>query len=210
MMENQRRLFLKTLTSLPIIGGAILAANVIFRFFKPTAVGGLKGMLAPPDEAGSSVQIVADLSELTKPWDCKDFIYIRKSVEYSSRKIQGAKIPGFVVRMPEEFTTSDPKSKFVVVQRICPHLGCTFNFVKSPEELAGGYNYNPPPPTHPYFACPCHLSVYDPTRKQEVALTGLLPGKVVSGPAPRPPRTMSFDIKDGQIVITGTEGGGVG
>jgi Rieske Fe-S protein len=52
--------------------------------------------------------------------------------------------------------------------------------------------------------------VYDPTRKTEVNLQGLLPGKVVSGPAPRPPRTMSFDIKDGQIVITGTEGGGVG
>ena len=211
MMEQQRRTFLKILTSLPILGGAVLAANVVLRFFKPTAVGGVKGLVAPPDEAGSSIQIVADLSELTKPWDFKDFIYIRKSVEYSSRKIQGAKIPGFVVRIPDEFTDpSDPKTKYLVVQRICPHLGCTFNFVKSPEELAGGYNYNPPPPTHPYFACPCHLSVYDPTRKSEVSLQGLLPGKVVSGPAPRPPRTMSFDIKDGQIVITGTEGGGVG
>ena len=211
MNAIQRRSFLKVLTSLPIVGGAVLAASALIRYFKPTTVGGLEGLVAPPDEAGSSIQAVAALSELTQPWDFKDFIYIRKSVEYSSRKIQGAKIPGFVVRMPDEFTDpKNPKSKFIVVQRICPHLGCTFNFVKSPEELAGGYNYKPPAPTHPYFACPCHLSVYDPTRKTEVNLQGLLPGKVVSGPAPRPPRTMSFDIKDGLIVITGTEGGGVG
>ena len=211
MKENQRRLFLKTVTSIPILSGALLAVNVILRYFKPTAEGGVQGLVAPPDEAGSSIQIVAELSELQNPWDFKEFIYIRKSVEYSSRKIQGAKIPGFVVRLPDQFADpKDPKSKYLVVQRICPHLGCTFNFVKSPEELAGGYNYRPPAPTHPYFACPCHLSVYDPTRKQDAGLAGPLPGKVVSGPAPRPPRTMSFDIKDGQIVITGTEGGGVG
>ena len=41
MMEQQRRTFLKILTSLPIIGGAVLAANVVLRFFKPTAVGGI-------------------------------------------------------------------------------------------------------------------------------------------------------------------------
>ncbi|HLO69143.1 MAG TPA: ubiquinol-cytochrome c reductase iron-sulfur subunit [Holophaga sp.] len=211
MTENTRRTFLQLVTSIPIVGGAVLAATALLRYFKPTMVGGPKGLVAPPDEAGSSVQAVAALSELTQPWDFKEFIYIRKSVEYSSRKIQGAKIPGFVVRVPDEFADpKDPRSKFVVVQRICPHLGCTFNFVKSPEELSGGYNYKPPAPTHPYFACPCHLSVYDPTRRQEVNLQGALPGKVVSGPAPRPPRTMTFDIKDGQILITGTEGGGVG
>jgi len=211
MQENQRRLFLKTVTSLPILGGAVLAVSAILRYFKPTAMGGPAGLVAPPDQAGSADQPVAALSELTKPWDFKDFIYIRQSVEYSSRKVQGAKIPGFVVRLPDaQADPKDPKTKYLVVQRICPHLGCTFNFVKDPNELAGSYNYNPPAPTHPYFACPCHLSVYDPTRKQEAPLIGPLPGKVVSGPAPRPPRTMSFDIKDGQIVITGTEGGGVG
>ena len=174
-------------------------------------MGGGEGPPGPPGQAGSSIQTVAALSELTQPWDFKEFIYIRKSVEYSSRKTQGAKIPGFVVRMPDEFTDpKDPKSKYIVVQRICPHLGCTFNFVKSPEELAGGYNYDPPKPTHPYFACPCHLSVYDPTRKTEVDLQGLLPERWSRARPRRPPRTMSFDIKDGQIVITGTEGGGVG
>lgn len=211
MKATSRRTVLQALTALPIAGGALLAVHALLRYFKPTMPGGVEGLVRPPDEAGSSVQAVARLDELQNPWDFKEFIYIRKSVEYSSRKVQGAKIPGFVVRLPDELANpADPKSRFVVVQRICPHLGCTFNFVKDPGELAGGYNYRPPRPEHPYFACPCHLSVYDPTRRTEVNLQGLLPGKVVSGPAPRPPRTMSFDIKDGMILITGTEGGGVG
>lgn len=215
--DLKRRFLLKTLTTLPIVGGAVWLQHIILRYFKPTMVGGLKGLVAGPDQAGSADQVVADLSELSKPWDVKDFIYVRQSVEYSARKVQGAKIPGFVLRLPDEFTNpADPKSKFVVVQRICPHLGCTFSFVPSPEELAGGFNFKPPAPTHPYFACPCHLSVYDPTRTQAIdgtvkgAAFNKLPGKVVSGPAPRPPRTMAFDIKDGKIVITDTEGGGVG
>lgn len=211
MSDLKRRFLLKSLTSLPIIGGAVWLQHILLRYFKPTMVGGLKGMVAGPDQAGSADQVVAELSELTQPWDVKDFIYVRSSVEYSSRKYQGAKIPGFVLRLPDEFADpKDPKSKFVVVQRICPHLGCTFSYVPSPTELAGQFNFKPPAPEHPYFACPCHLSVYDPTRKQDSGTGTLLPGKVVSGPAPRPPRSMTFDIKDGKIVITGTEAGGVG
>jgi Rieske Fe-S protein len=218
MKESTRRLFLKGASAIPIVGGAVLAMHTILRYFKPTMAGGLDAMMAPPDVAKSDAQVAALVSDLQTPWAWKDFIYVRTSIEYSSRKTQGAKIPGFVVRLPDEFVAdkSDPKAFFVVVQRICPHLGCTFNFVPNPTELFGSYNYNPPAPTHPYFACPCHLSVYDPTRTQDIAgsVNGKafdkLRGKVVSGPAPRPPRTMSFDILDGKILITDTEGGGVG
>jgi Rieske Fe-S protein len=220
LTDGQRRTFLKILSSIPIIGGAVLAQHAILRYFKPTMGGGLKALVVPPDTVPSAPQVAADLTELTKAWDFKEFIYVRTSVEYSSRKTQGAKIPGFVVRLPEEYIKdkSDPKAPFVVVQRICPHLGCTFNFVPSPTDLAGGYNYKPPAPEHPYFACPCHLSVYDPTRPQKVdggvnvggKQLEALPGKVVSGPAPRPPRTMDFEIRDGKILIVGIEGGGVG
>src|SRR5574337_205877 len=58
-------------------------------------------------KAATTIPIIggAELSDLQKPWDFKDFIYVRNSVEYSSRKTQGAKIPGFVVRLPDEFVT---------------------------------------------------------------------------------------------------------
>lgn len=212
MQENTRRTLLKTLTSLPIVGGAILAQHALLRFFKPTMAGGLKGLVSDPDSAGSSEQEICDLSALAKPWDYVEFIYVRRSVEYSSRKVQGAKIPAYIVRLPDDMVAdkSDPKAQYVIVQRICPHLGCTFNFIQNAEELKGGYNYAAPAPFHPYFACPCHLSVYDPTRKQNAEGGLVLPGKVVSGPAPRPPRTMTFDIRGGKVIATGTEAGGVG
>ena len=212
MNENTRRTFLKAATTIPIIGGAVLAMHSIMRYFKPTMAGGLDSMMAPPDTAPSPPQVAAELSDLQTPWACKDFIYVRSSVEYSSRKVQGAKIPGFVLRLPDEFVKdkSDPKNFYLIVQRICPHLGCTFNFVPDRDILHGSYNYLAPQPFHPYFACPCHLSVYDPTHYQDNGSGKELRGKVVSGPAPRPPRFMAFDIKDGKIFITDTEGGGVG
>lgn len=212
MNENTRRTFLKAATTIPIIGGAVLAMHSILRYFKPTMAGGIDSMMAPPDTAPSPPQVAAEISELQTPWACKDFIYVRSSVEYSSRKVQGAKIPGFVLRLPDEFVKdkSDPKNFYLIVQRICPHLGCTFNFVPDRDVLHGSYNYLAPQPFHPYFACPCHLSVYDPTHYQDNGAGEELRGKVVSGPAPRPPRFMDFQIKDGKIFITGTEGGGVG
>lgn len=219
MEDNTRRILLKVLTTLPIIGASVLAMHALLRYFRPTLAGGVKALMSPPDEIASAPQVAATLNDLTKPWDFKEFIYVRTSVEYSANKTQGAKIPGFVVRLPDAVPgvdLKDPKTWFVVVQRICPHLGCTFNFIPNREELSGGYNFAAPDPFHPYFACPCHLSVYDPTRAQKITGTvkGVnfdeLPGKVVSGPAPRPPRTMSFDIVDNKILITDTEGGGIG
>ena len=34
MNENQRRLFLKTITSIPILGGAVLAVSAVFRYLQ--------------------------------------------------------------------------------------------------------------------------------------------------------------------------------
>jgi Rieske Fe-S protein len=93
-------------------------------------------------------------------------------IEYNPEGKEVRQIPGYIVKLP----TGD----VVAYSRICPHLGCIFNFVKDPAECAKGYNFTP---TYPVFACPCHLSVYDIANG----------GKVVSGPAPRPPR--SFEVK---------------
>lgn len=108
--------------------------------------------------------------------------------EYNPEGMEVRKIPGFVVKLPD--------GDVVAYSRICPHLGCIFNFVKDPQECLKGYNYLP---KGPVFACPCHLSVYDIAQG----------GKVVSGPAPRPPRR--FDVqKDGDnIKIVSLEAGGI-
>ena len=62
--------------------------------------------------------------------------------EYTSINQQIKTIPGAAVRrIPSE----DGAPKFVVFSRVCPHLGCVFNFVPNEAEVAAGYNYTPNP-----------------------------------------------------------------
>src|SRR5208283_3239771 len=113
---------------------------------------------------------------------CLPFMFSQTYQEYNPEGAEVRKIPGYVVKLP----TGD----VVAYSRICPHLGCIFNFVDEKEVAASGYNYHPAVWDGPVFACPCHLSVYDISQN----------GKVVSGPAPRPPR--SFVVKSEGGVIT--------
>jgi Rieske Fe-S protein len=172
-----RRTVLKTVAAIPLAFTFGLLASPFLRFLRPT--------LKPLDILGQSDQPLAEPpiptftdKDFPAPWTCIEFMFNQKYIEYNPEAKEIRKIPGFIVKLP----TGD----VVAYSRICPHLGCIFNFVKEPADVAKNYNYkapDKPEDQHPYFACPCHLSVYDIANA----------GKVVSGPAPRPPR--KFEVK---------------
>lgn len=172
MAESQtRRTILKTVAAVPLAATFGLLASPFLRFLLPTR--------KPLDVVGSSDQPVAEPpvpvfteEELKDTWTCLPFMFKQSYIEYNPEGKEVRQIPGFIVKIPN--------GDVVAYSRICPHLGCIFNFVKDPNECAKGYNFKP---AGPVFACPCHLSVYDIAQG----------GKVVSGPAPRPPR--SFEVK---------------
>jgi Rieske Fe-S protein len=117
-------------------------------------------------------------------------------IEYNPEGKETRLIPGFIVKIPG--------GDVVAYSRICPHLGCIFNFVPDPSECAKGYNFDPRSltpggPGRPVFACPCHLSVYDIQNG----------GKVVSGPAPRPPRSFTLKKEGDSIKVLSLEAGGI-
>ena len=62
---------------------------------------------------------------------------------------------------------------YIVLSRVCTHLGCLVNYSKSRQLLI----------------CPCHNGIYD------------LDGNVVSGPPPRPLEKLPFKIAGGNIKI---------
>lgn len=213
-----RRDFLKLVVSIPVLGALALFISPLFRYLRPSS-GPLKttswdtkgsliswqgksGLVGPPDMPQADRQVSFSLADFPAPWSYQPFTFSQKSKEYTFRHFQASKIPGFVVRLPED---KAGQPDFIVVSRICPHMGCVFNFLPDPAEAAA-YNY--PIAKNPLFACPCHLSVYDPLQDQDVN-GKMLPGKVVSGPAPRPPRQFSYEIKDTQLVITALEAGGI-
>lgn len=215
-----RRDFLKLIVSIPVLGALALFVSPIFRYLRPssgpladtrietkgplTEWQGESGLFTPPDMPKAKRQVTFDLAQFANPWDFQPFTFEQQSKEYTFRHFQASKIPGFVVRLPKD-QDKDGQPAFIIVSRICPHMGCVFNFLPDPAEAAA-YNY--PQAKNPLFACPCHLSVYDPLQTQEVGGVAKR-GKVVSGPAPRPPRQFDFHISGNQLIVTALEAGGI-
>ncbi|MBY0405722.1 MAG: ubiquinol-cytochrome c reductase iron-sulfur subunit [Cyanobacteria bacterium] len=213
-----RRLFLKFFLAIPVLGSLGLFFSPFVRYLRPslgpianTTIDikgnplkdwkGQGGLVTPPDMPKGEKEITFSVDSFPSVWSFQDFNFTQKSKEYTFQHFQTTKIPGYVVRIPDK---PNGEKDFMVVSRICPHMGCVFNFLDDPKAVSA-YNYAA---QHPMFACPCHLSVYDPLQKQDVG-TNQLRGKVVSGPAPRPPRRFEYSIKGDNLLITSVESGGI-
>lgn len=200
-MKFDRRDIIKGILAIPVLGSiAALFISPFIRYLKPSS-----GPLATaeifktPDVPEAVKTISFPLSDFPDAWSFKYFMFQERNREYTSVGEQIKTIPGVVVKTPD----MDGYPNFVVFSRVCPHLGCVFNFVPNESEVAAGYNYSPPP-GQKVFACPCHLSVYDP---MQTDIKGR--GKVVSGPAPRSPFKFNFKIDDSRVVIKSLESGGI-
>jgi Rieske Fe-S protein len=211
-----RRTILKGITALPILGALGGLSAALLSFLKPTT----PPLSLPTTEKPLSKDLVAaKLEEFPKDYDVKEFIFTQQTIEYSDRGKQSTDILGYLVRIPNG--TLDPKEvgvgpggnrigyavadyngtqySMVAVSRICAHLGCIFEY-HTVEDVCSGFNYCGG--KNQLFSCPCHLSVYNPAEAQEVN-GKKLPGKVVSGPAPRTPFPFDFEIKNNEIIIKG-------
>lgn len=211
----ERRRFLKFVASVPVVASLISILSPLLRFLKPNVE---KFRIYAPtaqDVPRGEAIVAAALSEVAKPWDFKYFVFTQYP-QYTPQGFKAASVPGVVVRLPRKLRLPmgwskdvglEPKvteSDIIVFSRICPHLGCIFNYVPNWKEVTAGYGGYVPVPSrqHALMACPCHLSIYDPADPEE-------PGRVLSGPAPRPPRTFVFEIQEDKIVVRAVEPGGI-
>jgi Rieske Fe-S protein len=188
----------------------------VLRYLKPNLEPGLgvpQGKV-PPDLAEGDLPKgeplpIATLEELREPWSSKFFVFTQKYPQYTPELAKAFTVPGVAIKLPWKLNFPGYKggkepTDIVIFSRICPHLGCIFNYVPNWREVTAGYGgYMPPEDRrHGLMACPCHLSIYDPADREQ-------PGRVLSGPAPRPPRFFTYEIRDGVIVVTGAEPGGI-
>jgi Rieske Fe-S protein len=211
-----RRTVLKTITAIPILAVAGGIGAALLSYLKPTwaplAFPQTEKPLSEPLEA-------ATLEEFPNEYDSKAITFTQTTVEYSPRGKQATDVLGFIVRVPAgrldpatvgsiqgnntlrkgyaETEYNGQKYAIVAVSRICAHLGCIFEY-HEPSVVCTSFNYCGG--KNPMFSCPCHLSVYDPAQAQVVD-GGQLPGKVVSGPAPRTPFPFDFEIQGNKIII---------
>ena len=210
-MKLDRRRLLKTLTALPIVGGTLAILSPLLRYLKPND-GPFQINMTAGDTPSGGAQVVGSTASLQKPWDYFYFTYIQSYPQYDVDGYKRANIAGVALKLPQKvkfvnasgYAGFDGETDVVLFQRICPHLGCIFNFVPDWHEVTAGYGGFVPPKSeqHSLMACPCHLSIYDPTYPND-------PGNVISGPAPRGARYFKFEIKGRDIVVSGAETGGI-
>ncbi len=212
----ERRKFLKLVTTLPILGAAAALVSPLLRFLKPNVERFKIYAPTAEDTPKGEAIIAATLSDIAKPFDFKYFVFTQKYPQYTSEGFKAANVPGVVIRLPKQIMLpwgwakeigkrpALEESDIIVFSRICPHLGCIFNYVPNWKEVTAGYGGYVPPEQrqHALMACPCHLSIYDPADER-------MPGRVLSGPAPRPPRSFLYRIQGQDIVVTDVEEGGI-
>ena len=136
------------------------------------------------------------LSQLSSPWSFAEIEFTKKIKTH--RGMQPSTFPGYVIRLPETIGRQlGLKHNLYAVSRICPHEGCPIKFYHQRSEVPH-LLFEMEDFPNPMLVCTCHQSVFDPAQG----------GKVLDGPAPRPPWTFDFVIEKGRIIIKDLEPGG--
>jgi len=135
------------------------------------------------------------LDKVREPWSFAEFEFAKYIKTHRGPKL--TTFPGYVIRLPRDVAEkSQAKDGLYVLSRICPHEGCPIKFYKDRSEVR---QFLPVERfDHPMLVCTCHQSMFDPAEN----------GKVIDGPAPRPPWVFDFDVEKGRIVIKDLEEGG--
>jgi len=134
---------------------------------------------------GSSVKI-APLSSFDAEYKAVEFVYT----------LGERKTPAIALRLPEPTRSSLTVSGryYAAFSRVCTHLGCSVEVVRSEETLAQSFNYRLTP-FHPVLGCPCHFSVFDPAEE----------GASVFGPALSGLPRVRLEVKGDALYAVGIE-----
>lgn len=103
--------------------------------------------------------------------------------------------PALAVRLPGPIpgglsTAND--LHLAAFSRMCTHQRCLVSLNRDVEAIAFAFNHRADGPS---LVCPCHLSVFDPSRA----------GRAVAGPAVAPLPRVRLSLEDGMVVATGRE-----
>lgn len=157
--EQSRRRLLGWLWRLPVVAAALGLGVAAWQAY--TVHFGKLEPEAEPEFSALTPQAVAPLADFSEVWTGVDF------------DLNG--LPAIAIRLPEAVPggLTEEGRHYAAYSRVCTHLGCTVIYQRDPEAVALGFNYRS---SEPALACPCHLSVFAPSRA----------GQAVSGPAVTP------------------------
>lgn len=194
-MNQSRRQILKRLAAAPLILPLGLTASPIMRYLRPT----MKplGLFDPADLPGyPAEELTFHASDFPEPWTCIPFMFPLKFVEFNPEQQEVREVPAFIIRTE--------KNEIVAYSRCCPWFGCILNYRRDPGNC--GCNKQVPccscsvKASNPVLICPCDWSTFDLGDD----------GRVIRGPACRPPRRFELDRQDDRIAIVRLDSTSIG
>ena len=131
-------------------------------------------------------QKIAPLSSFRADYQAVEFVYT----------LGTRKTPAIVLRLPQPTRSSVTVSDkhYAAFSRVCTHLGCPVEVVRSEETLAQSFGYRLTP-FHPVLGCPCHFSVFDPAGE----------GASLFGPALEGLPRVQLEVKEDVLYAVGIE-----
>ena len=123
-------------------------------------------------DASTSDKPVAKLTDLAEPWS---------AVKFTLRDTDGDQLPCIVIRLPG--------GEWYASTLICTHNKCELTYMKDPATVRNAFDVDV---ATPVLVCPCHFSVFDLPRH----------GRVIAGPAPRPPAQLKVEIRDNNVFVS--------
>jgi len=143
--------------------------------------------------ASEANPVIAQLSELAKPWSAADF-FIRD-------KLTGENIPAMIIRLPGGSAAT--AGAYWAFSRKAPYDSCQLEYVTDLEKLRQDYGYRAP--SHPLVGNPCSRTLFDPLKTASLPGNIWIRGAVVQGSDLRPPYGVEIKVQGKQILALRTE-----
>lgn len=192
MPAVSRRTILKFAAGAPLLLTFGLAASPLARFLKPTMKPG--EFFQEADIPGPTIKPTFSMADFPYDWTAIPFLFHLRYVVFNPEQEDIRTVPGFAIRIGDEI---------VAYSRRCPWLGCHLNFKA---EMCCGCIENTVQKcncamikSNPVLVCPNDHSTFDL----------LQDGKVVFGPARRPPRRFNVERTGDLITIKGLQLGSI-
>lgn len=187
-----RRTLIKLAAGAPMVITFGMLVSPLMRILKPTMKPG--GFFQSSDVPTAKNIIEYNISDFPTDWTSKTFDFNLKYVVFNPEQESIHKIPGIVVRLSAD--------EFVAYSRKCPNWkGCILNYktemccgcVKSITDNCSCRKKR----KNPVLVCPKHYNTFDLMQE----------GRIVAGPAPRPPWQFNVVRKGDLITIDQFESG---
>lgn len=153
----------------------------------------------PPDpnaalpHADATNPVIAQLSDLAKPWSSVDF-FVRNN-------LTGENIPATIVRLPGG-NPAQPAG-YWAFSRKAPYGTCQLEYVTDLDKLRQEYDYRAA--KHPLVGNPCSHTLFDPLRTASLPGNTWIRGAIVQGSEIRPPFVVEIKIQGKQILAIRSE-----